>query len=1110
MNSTGCSQRPVTKRVSVVCLSPLVGLSGLSGVQAQSSKGHQMSDTRIVVNAQSHWEHWTRPEHVLDIASDGEVRPHAFRQVYSILEEDLETFRRSVEEPKIKGGDRAIMNVGRSPALARDGSLKLDGKKIGKYLDADFRRFPGNETHIVLGGQIYSITDTSMSGTTADPRVILALRHVDTGSTSTRTFATKDKVDVPTYDYSIRPGISRVGSNPDDAPNILDGDPATFWEPDLADTSDNWWVEVDLGRAMVVEKIVLRFVDEERGDPFRQFRVLVAPEQQLLDDDDKDIDFGLVGGTIAPNTEQRTFVLDAEDARFRQPGADPHWTGRMVETIRILVSDSKRFRARRISEEEWMALPPEDQGDIIYHIRDESGFEEPVEQSIYESFGPERQGRKDYYIRERPRLSEVEVWGWGDNLALGVLGRGGGVSLTGPYQAGAGFDGDWNSIFTFLTWYPTNPRGEMTVDLGALLWLDAVRLPASAGRVDGYIVRASDGTRDATGELTWRRVSPREREENRTDRFMHFADLYHPPLRIRYLHVRIVTNTPGGSRLRPFNSEPRIAELQFFSQGSVAAATMTSGIIRMPTPRIFGGIHWDPGPRELPEGTALEIRTRTGDLLVQNIRYLDSAGNEKTKEEWEGLFSKYRAPVDTTFTPGSGWSPWSRKYSQPGERVTSPSLRNFIQIQVKFTSDERWKAASIRSLEVELLDPVAQSLVGEVWPQEAIPGRMDTFEVYLRPTFIDAPAAALTAGFDEVLLSAPPGVDLRLLSTSTGSEEEYRRGRPHQTFEPVGDGGEFLDGAGDTLRVRRTGGDSLWVRYPTLMRSLPETIVPKVYTRVTPEGDEVPVGQDGEIISEAAYGLLPEAQRGRILFFRRTIDAQGTPVLEELLNRQAYAELPAEQKGPMRYFRKLVGGGANSPFNARGDSLTSREYNALSPAERGIIIGGGRLIRLRFASTVFLNGTVLKAFVRNSGQASEAGGVVWQRVDPGDATDLSPGEGLSIGVPIGGKVIDDVVISPNPFTPNGDGINDVLNVDFSVFNVTAARQARMRIYALDGRLVWQEFRPARGGRHTFHWTGVDRQGRAVPPGLYICQLHLRADWSKAEGVVVSRTVAVVY
>jgi len=77
-----------------------------------------------------------------------------------------------------------------------------------------------------------------------------------------------DNKDIPIYSYFFRPGISRVGSNPATAANILDDDPTTFWEPNPQDPVDDWWIEVDLGRVVTVDSLVLHFVEETLGDPF--------------------------------------------------------------------------------------------------------------------------------------------------------------------------------------------------------------------------------------------------------------------------------------------------------------------------------------------------------------------------------------------------------------------------------------------------------------------------------------------------------------------------------------------------------------------------------------------------------------------------------------------------------------------------------------------------------------------------------------------------------------------------------------------------------------------------------------------------------------------------
>jgi hypothetical protein len=44
-------------------------------------------------------------------------------------------------------------------------------------------------------------------------------------------------------------GLWQAGSNPADAPRIIDGDLSTFWQPDPDDAREDWFITIDLGRA---------------------------------------------------------------------------------------------------------------------------------------------------------------------------------------------------------------------------------------------------------------------------------------------------------------------------------------------------------------------------------------------------------------------------------------------------------------------------------------------------------------------------------------------------------------------------------------------------------------------------------------------------------------------------------------------------------------------------------------------------------------------------------------------------------------------------------------------------------------------------------------------
>ena len=899
-----------------------------------------------------------------------------------------------------------------------------------------------------------------------------------------------DRKDNPIYSYLTRIGISRVGSNPAAATHILDGDPNTFWEPDPNDPIDNWWIEVDLGRSVAVDELVFNFVEEEVGDPFRQFRLLTAPFQKLIDQEVDEVPFHVEGGTKGSNENQRRFSFQLEQYK-----ADPNWVGQTVQVIRVVVTASEFGRGRLISEEEWSALDPEDRGDIVYFIRNQQGFEEPVEKSVYDDLPPERQGSIEHYIRERPRLADVEVWGYGDNLGPGIINGGGMAGFYGKndsFSPGPSFDGDGGTNFIHLVWSPVVDRGILFVDMGATFWLDAFRVSSSLPRllIDGYIIRGSDGARDSSGRLKWRRVSDPVREHNMVDRFEHLMDLYSDPPKVRFMEIKIVSDDPN--RRGGYTAGPNVSEYQLFSNGYPAEVELVSDLIELPGARNFGGITWE---EETPPGTAVDVRTRTGDLLAKEIRYFDKSGNEITADAWAGLIGSYKGPADTTFIPTQGWSSWSRPYPNPGDQVTSPGLRDYMQIQVKMTTTDRDAAASIRSIGIEMVTPVAERIWAELWPIDIpTPGIVDTFEVFIQSNFIESPFGSRSSGFDEVLLTIPASQSMELLDV--GLYTDLQTSQEEQVFLPAGEG-IFVDASGEQIRLLSppAGTDSIWVQLPNTLNIISD--LPKIYNRITVEGEQVPVTRDGFPLSGASYGLLDEREKGDILYF----DTLGNPI-----GQAAHLALEEEERGPMRFFRRLTGDGAQFPFDDMGDSLDAAAYNRLSSSVKGRVTGQGPLVRLRYQAPVFLNGTTLRAAVRNSSDGINA---PWQDIEPGDATALVESNSLSINVPLNAAPLDKFAIDPNPFTPNGDGINDETAIRFSVFKIITSRQAEVRIFTLDGRVVWESEQQLDSGNALIRWSGEDGNGNKVPPGLYLCQLRLKVDDQNSEATQ-TRLLSVVY
>ena len=100
----------------------------------------------------------------------------------------------------------------------------------------------------------------------------------------------------------VQGGVWKVGSNPGAAANIIDGDPETFWKPDPHDPVEDWWIEINLGRAVPTSKIRLHFPDQEGARPLRVFRVLGSNGVRQAQGQDFFF-FDLIGGTSRLNEQ---------------------------------------------------------------------------------------------------------------------------------------------------------------------------------------------------------------------------------------------------------------------------------------------------------------------------------------------------------------------------------------------------------------------------------------------------------------------------------------------------------------------------------------------------------------------------------------------------------------------------------------------------------------------------------------------------------------------------------------------------------------------------------------------------------------------------------------
>ena len=117
-----------------------------------------------------------------------------------------------------------------------------------------------------------------------------------------------------------------------------------------------------------------------------------------------------------------------------------------------------------------------------------------------------------------------------------------------------------------------------------------------------------------------------------------------------------------------------------------------------------------------------------------------------------------------------------------------------------------------------------------------------------------------------------------------------------------------------------------------------------------------------------------------------------------------------------------------------------------------------------------------------------------QWVVPGDAHPQIHSSTLSVETALGDSLIVLTGVSPNPFTPNEDGVRDETWISYDLLQLTEEAPVRVRIYDLSGRLIRTLYAgDDRSGRYRWRWDGKDEAGKRVSPGIYLIRVCVEAD-----------------
>jgi len=148
-------------------------------------------------------------------------------------------------------------------------------------------------------------------------------------------------------------------------------------------------------------------------------------------------------------------------------------------------------------------------------------------------------------------------------------------------------------------------------------------------------------------------------------------------------------------------------------------------------------------------------------------------------------------------------------------------------------------------------------------------------------------------------------------------------------------------------------------------------------------------------------------------------------------------------------------------------------------------------LRVVFGAEVFVFASTFEAevFATDSGDFP-------QQVEAGDA---SPAVGTNSLRVLGlagqeGQIIEDLRLSAPAFTPNGDGINDRLEIAYTLFRLPAPLPVFLEFYSLDGaRRARVEAGAQAAGPQRVSWDGRDNAGQLLPPGIYLLEIAIHSE-----------------
>ena len=535
-------------------------------------------------------------------------------------------------------------------------------------------------------------------------------------------------------DWGIRP--VRAASNQFLSGRVADQNSGTWWKPDPDDALQQWWVEIDLGRAVVADKVRVIFPDTTDAKPFSFFSVFVSPGIPVFGGREKRIVFNRLGRPVNNNTE-RVVEFDLKTTNIPSASGQNMVTG---GTLNFDIVRFVRFAADGMTPD--AALAEIEVDAVGFNLSAKVGTVSRIEK------GEAHWGGRTWTSKDR----DCDGCGKGsgsDALLDEDLGfRAWNIeSVSRP---------DWRDSGT---WSVVDFGNVYRVD--RVIWMPIVggRGPFlygfqrdKQGSWGNFDILVSDGTPSTSadpvveGPFEYDLVS----EIENSGRYL--FDFQFASRALRLLMWRVV-EAPQFSRA--------VQLFVYHSEGYPAQVELESADLSLGGARSIRRVEWD---ADVPPGTSIEVETQTGNGFQTVRRYFLKNGKEVTKLAYDSAKSRNRGDIVTEEVRDATWSSWSLPHFFSGQEFQSPSPRTWLRVRVRLLSSDPEAMPTLRSLTFVAKAPlISAGLSGQIFPREAPLDSLQTFRYTIKP----AGFSGRDPGFDQVLISLPPGSDDTELVSAT-------------------------------------------------------------------------------------------------------------------------------------------------------------------------------------------------------------------------------------------------------------------------------------------------------------------------------------------------------